>query len=166
MFSSSSAEAAKKKRELEKRQLEAAMAECTKQVESMRELQPEAAERVKSRLDAYIKSHPKLPMDFKRKVLAEARSYECFANMRAADAALRHALNDARHDDREVRTKLIGQARAFAAKAGALGADDEFKAAVKRKIEIIMMTGGVEHEGPTIAKPLSTAPVNPRHAKE
>ncbi len=164
--SSSSASDLAKKRELEKKLLESAMAECTKMVNSMRELPPPAAERIRQRLDAYLKDQKKIPLDFKRKVTGEARSLECAANMRAADAALKKALNLARRDDHKERTRLIGEARTFGAKAASLGADEEFKAAVKRKIDIIMLTGGVEHDGPTIAKPLSTAPVNPNHAKE
>jgi ribosomal protein L16 Arg81 hydroxylase len=164
--SSSSASDLAKKRELEQKQLEQSMAECTKIVDSMRDLQPAAAERVRQRLDAYLKDHPKIPLDFKRKVTAQARTHECAANMRAADAALKKALGDARNDAIKERSRLIGEARNFSNKAASLGADEEFKAAVKRKIEIIMLTGGVEHEGPTIAKPLDKAPANPHHAKE
>jgi hypothetical protein len=164
--SSSSSSDLAKKRELEKKQLEQSMAECTKILDSMRALEPGPAERVRQRLESYFKDHPKIPMDFKRKTLADARVFECAANMRAADIALRKALSDARHDAVKERTKLIGDARTFGNKAASLGADEEFKAAVKRKIEIIMMTGGVEHEGPTKAKPRDTAPVNPHHAKE
>ncbi|HWI29654.1 MAG TPA: hypothetical protein VN668_21950 [Stellaceae bacterium] len=163
--SSSSASDLAKKRELEQKLLEQAMAECTKITDSMRDLQPPAAERVRQRLDSYLKDHPKIPLDFKRKVTAQARAHECSANMRAADAALKKALADARHDAVKERSRLIGEARNFASKAASLGADEEFKAAVKRKIEIIMLTGGVEHEGPTVAKPLDRAPTNPHHAK-
>jgi ribosomal protein L16 Arg81 hydroxylase len=168
MFSRSSSSASElaKKREAERKALESAMAECTKMVNSMSELPPPAVERIRQRLESYLKDRKNIPLDFKRKVTTEARGHECAANMRAADAALKKALSLARHDDTKERTKLIGEARSFAAKAASFGADDEFKAAVKRKIDIIMMTGGVEHEGPTVAKPLSTAPVTPNHAKE
>ncbi len=169
MFSRSSASSASdlaKKRELERKLLEQSMAECTKMVDSMRELPPPAVERIRQRLDAYIKDHKNIPLDFKRKALADARTHECAANMRAADAALKKALNLARHDDHKERSRLIGDARNFGNKAASLGADEEFKAAIKRKIDIIMLTGGVEHDGPTVAKPLDTAPKNPHHAKE
>jgi hypothetical protein len=169
MFSRSSSGSASdlaKKREIEKKLLETAMAECTRMLEAMRNLPPPATERSRQRLESYLKDHPKIPLDFKRKALADARAHECAANMRAADEALRKALTGARHDDLKERSRLIGEARNLSAKAASLGADEEFKAAVKRKIEIIMLTGGVEHDGPTVAKPLSKGPVTPNHAKE
>jgi hypothetical protein len=168
MFSRSSTSSSDlaKQRELEKKLLEQAQAECRKMVDSMHDLSPAAAERTRQRLDGYLKDHPKIPLDFKRRVLGEARAHECAASMRAADAALKKALADARHDDRKERSRLVGEARNHAAKAASLGADEEFQIAVRRKIEIIMLTGGVEHDGPTAAKPLSTAPANPHHAKE
>jgi hypothetical protein len=168
MFSRSSTSSSDlaKQRELEKKQLEQAQAECRRLVESMRDLSPAAAERTRQRLDAYLKDHPKIPLDFKRRVTAEARTHECAASMRAADAVLKQALAKARHDDRKELNRLVGEARNHAAKAASLGADEEFQIAVRRKIEIIMLTGGVEHDGPTAAKPISTAPANPHHAKE
>jgi hypothetical protein len=168
MFSRSSGSGSDlaKKRELEQKALERAMADCTRMLEGMRNLPPPATERQRQRLEGFIKEHSKIPMDFKRKTLAEARQHECASNMRAADEALKKALGLARRDDHKERSRLIGEARNFGNKAASLGADEEFKAAVKRKIDIIMMTGGVEHEGPTVAKPLSTAPVTPNHAKE
>jgi hypothetical protein len=168
MFSRSSTSSSDlaKQRELEKKLLEQSQAECRRLVDSMRDLTPAAAERTRQRLDAYLKDHPKIPLDFKRRVTAEARARECAASMRAADTALKQALAKARHDDRKELNRVIGEARTHAAKATSLGADEEFQTAVRRKIEIIMLTGGVEHDGPTAAKPLSTAPANPHHAKE
>jgi ribosomal protein L16 Arg81 hydroxylase len=160
-LSSSSTDLAKD-RELEKKRLEAAQVECRQLLGAMREVQPAAAEQIKSRLDALFKRHPKLPLDFKHKILTDARSHECVSNMRAADAALHQALSAARHDDHEVRNRMVSEARIFSSKASALGANKEFKAAVQRKLEIVMMTGGVEHKGPTIAKPLSNrSPLHP-----
>jgi ribosomal protein L16 Arg81 hydroxylase len=168
MFSRSSTSSSDlaKQRELEKRLIEQSQAECRRLVDSMRDLSPAAAERTRQRLDAYLKDHPKIPLDFKRKVTTEARAHECAASMRAADAVLKQALAKARHDDRKELNRLVGEARNHAGKAASFGADEEFQTAVRRKIEIIMLTGGVEHDGPTAAKPLSTAPANPHHAKE
>jgi len=158
---------AAKRREAEQKLLAAAMAECDKMLESMRAAQPAEAERIKTRLDDRLKSNAKLPLDFKRKTLAAARSFECMANMRATDAALHQALHQARSDDLHERNRLVGEARTFCNKAVALGADDHFRSTVKHKIEIILMTGQVEHHGqPTVAKPLDTAPKNPHHAKD
>jgi hypothetical protein len=153
------------KREAEKRALDAAMASCVKLVESMREAKPADAARSKSRLDEMIKATPKLPLEFKRKISAEARKFECFANMRAADDALKLAADKAHHDERGERNRLVSEARGFCNRASSLGAEPEFKTIANRKIEIIMMTGGVEHKGPTLAKPLSVAPRNPHNAK-
>ena len=144
--------------EAEKKLLAASMAECSKLVASMRTQKPGEAERSKTRLDEIIKHAPKLPMEFKRKVLTEARSLECMANTRAADTALQSALEKARKDDEGERNRLVAEARNFCNKAIALGAASSFRATANRKIEIIMMTGGVENKGPTIAKPADTAP--------
>ncbi len=153
------------KREAEKRALDAAMERCTKLVESMRLANPADAARSKARLDEVIKATPKLPMDFKRRISAEARKFECFSNMRATDDALKRASEKARHDELGERNRLVGEARGFCSKASSLGAEPEFKTIANRKIEIIMMTGGVEHKGPTLAKPLSFAPKTPNAAK-
>lgn len=144
--------------EAEKKALAACMAECSKVLESMRLAKPVDAERIKSQLDAIIKRVPKLPMEFKRKLLTDARTFECIANTRAADSALTIALEKARKDDSTERNRLVGEARNFCAKAISLGADPSFRTIANRKIEIIMMTGGVEHKGPTVAKPADTAP--------
>jgi hypothetical protein len=157
---------AAKKREAEQKVLAAAMAACDKMLESMRAAPPAEAERIKTRIDDALKSNPKFPMDFKSKTLSAARSFVCMANMRAADTALGQALHKARTDDVPERNRLVSEARAFCAKATSLGADTHFKATANRKIEIIMMTGHVEHKGPSIAKPLDTAPKNPHHVKD
>ncbi len=153
------------KRELEKKMLASAMVECSKLLETMRMAKPADAERIKARLDETVKRVPNLPMDFRRRLLSEARNFECRSNTRAADAALTLALDKARLDDVPERNRLVGEARNFVNKAASLGADPSFRSVAKRKIEIIMMTGGVEHDGPTIAKPLDFAPKNPNHAK-
>ena len=141
----------------EKKLLDACIAECTKLVESMRTQSPRDAEHSKTKLDTIIKRVPKMPMEMKRKLSADARSHECIANTRAADAALQKALENARKDDEAERNRLVGEARNFCNKAMSLGAASSFRTTANRKIEIIMMTGGVEHDGPTIAKP-DTAP--------
>ena len=144
--------------EAEKRALAACMVECNKVLETMRAAKPADAERSKARLDDIVKRVPKLPVDFKRKLLADARNFQCLANTRATDNALQLALDKARHDDLPERNRLVGEARNFCNKAISLGADSTFRAIANRKIEIIMMTGGVEHKGPTVAKPLDMAP--------
>jgi hypothetical protein len=149
---------AQNKQEADKKILAACMAECTKLLETMRTQKPADAERSKARLDEVIKRVPTLPVEFKKKAMADARGFECIANTRAADAALQLALEKARKDDIEARNRLVGEARNFCNKAISLGAIASFRAIANRKIEIIMMTGGVEHKGPTVAKPADTAP--------
>lgn len=151
--------------EAEKKLLAAAMAECAKLVAAMRAATPAEAERSKAKLDDIFKRLPKLPLDFKRKIMGDARVFERAANTRAADAALRQALEKAREDDVPARNRLVGEARGFYNKAVSLGADPTFRASAQRKIDIIMMTGGVEHDGPTIAKPFDSAPRNPNNPK-
>lgn len=141
------------------------MAECSRTLESMRTAQPVDAERVKARLDELIKGNQKLPPAFKKQLAENARVFERDANTRATHAALDQALKTARTDDAAERNRLIGEARRFCNKAASLGADANFKATANRKIEIIMLSGGVEHKGPTVAKPLDTAPRNPHNPK-
>jgi acetylornithine/succinyldiaminopimelate/putrescine aminotransferase len=151
-------------KEAEEKLLEAVKAECRKLLETMRLAQPAEAERMRTRLEEVIKRCPKLPPDFNRKILADARALECTSNTRAADVALHAAMRKAKEDDAVERNRLVGQARGYANKAISLGADPAFRATVNRKIEIIMMTGNVEQKGPTLAKPLDATP-RPSSAK-
>ena len=145
-------------KEAEEKLLEAVKTECRKLIETMRLAQPTEAERIRTRLDEVIKHCTKLPLDLKRQILDDARALECTSNTRAADVALHAAMRKAKEDDATERNRLVGQARGYANKAIALGADPAFRATVNRKIEIIMMTGNVEQKGPTIAKPLDATP--------
>jgi len=146
------------KNDAEERLIEAIKLECRKLIDAMRLAQPSEAERQRARLDEVIKHCAKLPMEFKRDILAQARGLECTSNTRAADIALHAAMRKAKEDDVAERNKLVGQARNYANKAISLGADPSFRTTVNRKIEIIMMTGNVEQKGPTVAKPLDAAP--------
>ncbi len=140
-------------REAEEKLLEAVKAECRKLIEMMRLAQPTEAERIKARLDDVLKRSTKLPLELKRKILADARSLECTSNTRAADVALHAAMRKAKENDASERNRLVGQARRYANKAIALGADPSFHAAVNRKVEIIMMSGNIEQKGSTASKP-------------
>jgi len=148
-------------RDAEQKLIDGAKAECNRLVQSMRTAPPEEAARLKTLLDENLKHYKQLPLAFKRDMLAAARACECFANTRAADAALNAAMVKAREDDVPERNRLVGQARGFANKAMTLGADAAFRAVLNRKIEIIMLSGGVEQKGPTLAKPRYAAPRMP-----
>lgn len=133
-----------KQREAQQKLIDAIKLDCSKLVETMRLAQPTEAERVKTRLDEVIKHHVELPMDFKRKILADARALECDSNTRAADVVLQAALSKAKQDNMVERNRLVGLARNYANKAISLGADSSFRATLKRKIEIVMMTGNLK----------------------
>jgi hypothetical protein len=153
------------KHDLEKKLIEAFIAQCTKMLGTMREVPPEQAGRIRERLDDALDDCPNLPLEYKRRTKAAAKSYECAANMRATDIALQEAMHKAREDDKLERNRLIGEARLLCRKAVSLGAGEDFQHAVKRKIDNIMMTGSIEHKGPTAAKPLSFMPANTHYAK-
>ena len=141
------------KHEAEKRALSAAMARCWKLVHSMSEAKPAEAERTSQLLGEMVKQIPKLPLEFTRKMLADARGFECASNMRAVDGALRLAWEKARRGEAAERNRLLAEARKFRSKAMGLGAEANFELAAERRIEIILMTGGMDHKGPTLAKP-------------
>jgi hypothetical protein len=153
------------KQDIEKKLIDTLVAQCTKMLGTMREMTPDQAERIRERLNDVLEDCPRLPPDFKRRTQAAAKSYECAANMRATDIALQEALHKAKEDDKVERNRLIGEARLLCRKAVALGAGDEFQHAVKRKIENIMMTGGIEHKGPTAAKPAASFGLVTPHAR-
>lgn len=135
------------KLEAEQKMLAACRQECAKLVESMREAKPDQAERIRIRLNDLFKSQPKLSSDFRRKMLATARTYECAAYTRATDAALHESMAKAKVNDLEARNRLVGEANAFSRKAALCGAGADFQTAVEHRIEIIMMTGDGKFAG-------------------
>ncbi|MBY0429686.1 MAG: hypothetical protein K2Q10_00690 [Rhodospirillales bacterium] len=138
---------------------------CREDLKAMQPATPSEAERLSQRIkDSYLKD-TRLPLDFKRAVSMRAREYECQANMRAADACLRHALDLAQEENFKERGQFLAQGRKFAAKAIALGAGEDFRKATDRMAENIMLTGGVAKKGPTRAKPDFHTPSNPHRAK-
>jgi hypothetical protein len=154
-----------RKQEAEKKLLDAFMAQCGKVLDSMRDVPPAEAERIRQRLEDAMKSCPGLPAAFKQQTMAVARAYECSSNMRATDDALQQAMHFAREDDKVARNELLAEARKRSAKATMLGANENFQHAVRRKLENIMLTGGVEHHGPTAAKPLAGASAGQHHGR-
>jgi len=139
--------------EAEQKLLEAIKLECSKLLGSMRAVSPPEAERIRLRLDEVLKRAEKLPLTYKRKVAADARAFECIANTRAADAILNAAVSKAKENDMVERNRLVGEARGLAHKAMMLGAAASFQSAFDRKIEIIMLTGGVGVGGRSYGKP-------------
>jgi hypothetical protein len=154
-----------RKQEAEKKLLDAFMVQCGKILDTMRDVPPAEAERIRQRLDDALKSCPHLPATFRQQTMTVARAYECSSNMRATDGALQQAMHFAREDDKVARNELIAEARKLSSKAIGLGANQDFQHAVRRKLENIMLTGGVEHHGPTAAKPLAGPPVASHHGR-
>lgn len=153
------------RRELEKQAMERSMRTCKEELGKMQDASPDEAERLGKRLKERCGEDKSLPFDFKRKLLEKARLYECNANMRAADQAFHAALRLAAQEQMVERAQKLGEGRRFYSKACALGAGEDFRKAVQRLIENVMMTGGVQHKGPTRAKPADIAPRAPNRAK-
>lgn len=136
--------------------------ECKEQLRQMHDAGPEEAERLGKLLKDRCGYDKQLPYEFKKKLLERARFHECNANMRAANKALHEALRLAADEQMLQRSQKLGDGRRYSAKACALGADADFRAAVQRLVDNVLLTGGVQHKGPTRAKPAEIAPRAPR----
>lgn len=165
MFGFSTSKASNDKQEAERLAIERSMRFCKEQLFKMHDCQPDEAERLNKLLKDHCGTDKKLPFDFKRKVLERARQYECFANMRATDCALHAALRLAAGEHMVERAQKLGEGRRLFSKACGLGADEDFRMAAQRLMDTIMMTGGVQHKGPTRAKPAGLVPPTPNRAK-
>lgn len=150
------------KLEAERLAVERAKSECKDQLRKMHDAGPEEAERLAKGLKDRCGQDKRLPFDFKQKLLERARFHECNSNMRAANKALHEALRLAAEEQMVQRAQKLGEGRRYCAKACTLGADADFRAAAQRLIENVMMTGGIQHKGPTRAKPAEFAPRAPK----
>lgn len=153
------------RREAELLAIEQAKRVCKVELAKMHDASPDEAERLGKWLKERCGQDKSLPLDFKRKVLERARLYECNANMRATNQMLHAALRLAAEEQMVERGQKLGEGRRYFSKACALGADEDFRKAVQRLIDNVMMTGGVQHKGPTRAKPADIAPRAPNRAK-
>ncbi|MBM3546730.1 MAG: hypothetical protein FJX54_07245 [Alphaproteobacteria bacterium] len=162
-------EAEKKAREAEAeaRKVEAIKVSISQAVEGMRAfaLAPstDRCEAAAKRVTELLKN-PKAPKEFVAEMRARSDDLlkSCF--MKAASEAAAAALNAAHHDDKELLTKKIGEAKTHLARALQLKAPPEFKMACNRALEAASMTGFVQHDGPTKAKPADFAPKPPDRA--
>lgn len=152
-------------REAEQRAIEQAKQVCRNQVKQMHDASPEDAERLHKWLKEFCGSEKRLPFEFRKKALDRARELECQANMRKTDSLLHWAAKLAAEEHMKERARVLGEAQKYLSKACTLGADQEFRKAAHRLIDTIMMTGGVQHQGPTRAKPKDFAPKTPNRAK-
>jgi len=163
--SSSPADAAKAKQEADRQALERLMAAISEEVARMKTAGPGEAERMHARMKERC-TDKRLPGDFKKRILDQARAFERDSNMRATDQILAAAVALAASENMPLRTAKLNEGRKLFSKACQLGADEEFRKATQRLIDTIMMTGGVYKPGAaTKAKPADIAPQNTRNAK-
>jgi hypothetical protein len=157
-----------KEREAEARKIEAIKNSILAAVEGMKPFavapSPDRCEAAAKRVTEMLKN-PKAPKDFAKEMRARADELLMSCFMKAANDASHGALEAAHHDDKDLRTKKIAEARKLLARAVQLKAPPEFKLACDRAIEAATMTGFVHHEGPTKAKPADFAPKPPNRAK-
>jgi hypothetical protein len=157
-----------KEREAEARKVEAITKSIRAAVDGMQPFaiapSPDRCEAAAKRVAELLKN-PKAPKDFVKEM--RDRSDELLRNcfMKAANDASHDALAAAHHDNKELRTKKIGEAKKLLARAVQLKAPPEFKHACDRAIEAATMTGFVHHDGPTKAKPADFAPKPLNRAK-
>lgn len=151
--------------EAEAQAVERAKQVCRDQIKHMHDATPEDAERHHKWLKDYCGAEKRLPFEFRKKALARARQLECEANMRRADSLLHWAAKLSAEEHMKERARALGEAQRYLGKANMLGADEDFRHAAQRLIETIWLTGGVQHQGPTRAKPRDLAPKAPNRAK-
>jgi hypothetical protein len=168
--SQAGAQAAEKKareQEAEARKVEAIKNSIVAAVEGMKTHAyapaPDRCETAAKRVTELLKN-PKAPKDFIKEMRDRSDDLlrSCF--MKAASEASAAALNAAHHDDKELLAKKISEAKTHLARALQLKAPPEFKMACNRALEAASMTGFVQHDGPTKAKPADYAPKPPNRA--
>jgi len=126
---------------------------------------PEDAANLSEKLKEYSQSEKLMPMDFKKSALAQAKKFECDANMRVADKLIRQAASMLAKEQIKERGRLLADSRRYFSKVCSLGADPEWKRAYQRLCDNVMMSGGVQLEGNSRAKPICLAPKAPNRAK-
>lgn len=109
--------------------------------------------------------NPKLPGDYSKQARGVLDSLLLHGFMKATALAAKGALDAAKSDDIELRSKKIKEAREKLAGAMKYKAPAEFKSQCERLLEVAMLSGGVKAKGPTKAKPLDTAPRVENRAK-
>lgn len=155
------AEAEARRIEAMKASIEAALAHMKAHAEAGNTDRCEAAAK---RLVESLKN-PKLPTDYSRQARGVLDSLLLHGFMKATALAAKGALDAAKLDDVEGRSKKIKEAREKLSGAMKYKAPAEFKAQCERLLEVAMLSGGIKQKGPTKAKPLDTAPKVENRAK-
>ena len=115
--------------------------------------EPEAAEKMNQQLRDWCGSNKDLPFEFKRKAMLRAKVLECSTNMRACDALLHEAVALANDGLPKEKIAKLAEARKYYGRACKLGAEDDWRRAFKRTEETIQLTGSVDRDRPSRAKP-------------
>jgi len=155
------AEAEARRIEAMKASIEGALAHMKAHAEAGNTDRCEAASK---RLVESLKN-PKLPTDYSRQARGVLDSLLLHGFMKATALAAKGALDAAKADDIELRSKKIKEAREKLSGAMKYKAPAEFKAQCERLLEVAMLSGGIKAKGPTKAKPLDTAPKVENRAK-
>lgn len=155
------AEAEARRIEAMKTSIEGALAHLKSHAEAGNTDRCEAAAK---RLVESLKN-PKLPGDYAKQARGVLDSLLLHGFMKATALAAKGALDAAKNDDIELRSKKIKEAREKLSGAMKYKAPAEFKAQCERLLEVAMLSGGVKAKGPTKAKPLDTAPKVENRAK-
>lgn len=155
------AEAEARRVEAMKTSIEGALAHLKSHAEAGNTDRCEAAAK---RLAETLKN-PKLPGDYSKQARGVLDSLLLHGFMKATALAAKGALDAAKSDDVELRSKKIKEAREKLSGAMKYKAPAEFKAQCERLLEVAMLSGGVKATGPTKAKPLDTAPKVENRAK-
>lgn len=154
-------EAEKKKREADLRVVEAVEVGIRAAVAGMEAHalapNPDRCETAAKRVTELLRN-PKAPKEFAARMrdLVDDHLRSCF--MKATSEAVTAALGAGHHEDKDLRSRKIAEARKLLARAVQLKAPPEFKIACERAIEAAGMTGFVVNHGPTKAKPADYAP--------
>lgn len=129
------------------------MERCNKLLNNMVDCKPADAERYRSMIRDILKSDKTVSMDFKTMCYDTSRERECNAHMREVDRLLHRAMELSALERLKERNQKVGEARKAFGKACGLGADDDFRQAFQNAVDNIMLSGGVQAQGPTRAKP-------------
>lgn len=131
----------------------------------MKGASPESAASLGEQMKNFCQAEKLIPFDFKKSALAQARQLECESNMRVADKLIRQAASMIKKEEIRERGQKLAESRRYFSKVCSLGAEPEWKRAYQRLAETVMMSGGVQLEGNSRAKPVNHAPKAPNRAK-
>lgn len=155
----------KSKEEDKSQELDAKKEAARLLLQEMHGVTAEQAAHCVDKIKIFLQNDKALPFPIRQKITKRMRELECEANMRAADRVLHEAAVLMERTQLRERGQKLAESRRYFAKVCSLGGDQDWRRAYQRLCETIMLSGGVQLEGPTRAKPLDTAPPTPNRAK-